>query len=432
MFCPHCGHHIVNERVAFCPYCGLKVDYTPATEQSYPQDRNFAQTGRKPKAKTWGWALAVCIVLLLVIVGVAGSIPNSPENNVISKKTEVQMITDDTYFELSGDFLQENGVFTVSLTNDNKIAFALDDSISSNYDYYSWWLFDEDHVASTNTTSFSAYTGENLSKAEPVLYYLDQKPGVYDVSVKCYTTSPDGQQVYAATYSGTVTYVGYITETYAWAYNGTVYNAQVTFRYDEYRLYRDMNTGGRAVTDYSKVASFVTYDDPTVVSLAESLLNAYGAGRDTSGQDFASFVLAFVQICFEYPPHSATMEGDKYQYGQDEYFAYPMEVIYYGMGDCEDTSVLAAALFKDLGFDAGVVIVPGHALAAVGLDQYSPGPYSPQAYEIISQQINGVTYYACETTVDTFQAIGLVTTSGDSGHLYSWYIGKDNYGFYPV
>ena len=375
---------------------------------------------------------AVCAVLILAFALLVG-VSYVNDDHTPSEKSEVQRINDNSYFELSGDFLTEDDIFTVSLTDDGKIAFTLNTDISSMYGYYSWKLFDEDqtaYVATSNSYSYAQYVGETLNKAEPTLYYLSQKPGEYDVSVDCYADS--GMQIILATYSGAVTLVGDVVKDYSWTYNGTSYTIELTFNYEEFRHYRDMNVTGRAVTNYSLTPAFVTYTDPVVEELAADLLNAYGSGRDTTGQDFASYVLSFVQICFAYPPYNSTINADKYVYGQDEYFAYPLEVLYYGMGDCEDTSILAAALYKALGFDAGVIILPGHAVAAVGLANYDPGRYSSRLYEVISVPYNGITYYACETTVDTYQGIGLITTSGDSGHLYSWYIGMYGYGLYTV
>jgi len=425
VYCPRCGSSVGDGSVNFCPSCGYYVGYVPYT-YTYAAPAAVG-SGAKKQSKA---ATAALFAVLILALAAAVSLIADVEDDLKYNKVDIQTVTEDTYFELSGDFLIEREVFTVSLTNDGKIAFALNDDISSKYDYYSWTFFDNDHVSSADTRFYVAYSGETVNKEEPVLYYLSQNVGEYSISVKCYA-GPEEERELLKTYSGTVRYSGTITKEYTWIYQGELYSAKTSFSFDEYRHYKEMNDKGRRVVDYGRVVSFVTYEDPAIVALAESIKEAYG-DRSTSDQKFAAFVLGFVQICFDYPPYSTLMGADRYQYGQEEYFAYPMETIFYGMGDCEDTSILAAALFKALGYEAGVVMIPQHAVAAVGLDSYAPGSYSSRSYEIISQTIDGVTYYACETTVNSPQGIGLISLSGDEGTPYSEYIGKSRYGFYIV
>ena len=430
MFCPHCGFSLGNDQANFCSYCGNRTNNTPLVRQEYaPKGSNdpIVQDGGngRPDNKK---IIVIFLVLAFIFVIFFNVVVSENDESEYGEK-HIQIVTTDTHFELSGDFLPEKNIFTVSLTDEGRIAFALNDNISSQYNYYSWTLYDIDHVSSTNTHFYSEYVGETINKTEPTLYYHNNDIGEYNVSVKCYIKSNE-QYVYSTTYSGTVSYVGTITEDYEWIYHGIQYSAEVSFNYDEYRSYRMMDHNSRWVTDYNKTTQFITYDDPVVVALAESLREAYDIEHDASDQSFAEFVLGFVQICFDYPPHSNSMEADKYLYGQDEYFAYPLETIFFRMGDCEDTSILAAALFKALGYEAGIIVVPGHAVAAVGLDAFTPGSYQASQYEILSKTINGTTYYACETTIKTHLGVGLISSSGINGKHYSEFIGKDKYGFY--
>lgn len=433
MFCARCGSFVKNEGAKFCYNCGYELNSYSAPSLRYRGDTEATGApavrdpgiGMSKRNKT----IAVCLVLALAMGSFIGLI-GSGYLDETGNKVEIVTLSDGMSFELSGDFLPERGILSVSLTNEGSIAFTLDDEISSKYGHFSWWFFDRDHVASVDTVRYIEYNGEFLEKNEPVLYYLSQKVGEYYVSVSC-DTKVNERYVHSVTYSGTVSYIGTIMKEYTWKYQGKEYTANTEFSYNEYRSYRDAEVLGRAVTDYKKIANFVTYQEPAVVMLAESLREAYDGG-DTTGQGFASFVLSFVQLCFKYPPSSSYMGGDKYQYGQEEYFSFPLETIFYGMGDCEDTSILAAALFKALGYSAGVIVAPGHAMAAVGLETYSEGPYSARSYEIISKNIGGMTYYACETTVSNPQGVGIVGLNGYDGHPYSEYINKRPYGFYIV
>lgn len=94
-------------------------------------------------------------------------------------------------------------------------------------------------------------------------------------------------------------------------------------------------------------------------------------------------IAKFVQDCIEYQYDSDTT-------GEDEYPRYPIETIYERQGDCEDTSILMAALLKEWGYEVGFLHLPGHiAVALRTADNYSGGDY----YEI-----NGHRYLYIEST----------------------------------
>lgn len=90
-----------------------------------------------------------------------------------------------------------------------------------------------------------------------------------------------------------------------------------------------------------------------------------------------------------------TQDVIEYQYdsdttGEDEYPRYPIETLYEGQGDCEDTVILMAALLREMGYEVGILHVPGHvAVALRTADDYSGGAY----YEI-----NGHRYLFIEST----------------------------------
>ena len=436
MLCSRCGALIDSYSARFCPRCGYELNsYTiPIHERRVPETGSApSYQTQKPKKKKGRSAVVITVaVVIMVFLGLAAlgsTIPDEETQQIPSKKTEIQEITEDTYFRLSGDFLSDLDKLSVKLTNDGKIAFTLSERLASDYESYNWKFYDNDAFASTNTYFFSPYTGDSLKKTEPVLYYLNQKAGVYDVSVDC--TTPSGEH---AAYSGTVEYFGMVEKSYKWTYGSKKYSTDVSFNYKVYLDYKNTNTKGRALTNYTKVSQFVTDEDPVITDLVSSLRTAYGAGGSNLSQDFASFILAFVQICYDYPPYSSMMSADQYQYGVKEYFAFPLETIFYGMGDCEDTSILAAALFKAAGFGAGIVILPEHAVAAVGLSSYTPASYLSSQYEllILPAEDDLLTYYACETTSDRYQAIGLISKVGSGGHPFSWYIGQNDFGLYVV
>ena len=136
-------------------------------------------------------------------------------------------------------------------------------------------------------------------------------------------------------------------------------------------------------------------------------------------------------MCFEY-------YTDDDLYGRSEYWAYPLETLYNGGGDCEDTTFLCAALYEAAGYGAGVFMVPGHAFAAVSLDTYTDSMMWGQSagFHIFTYDEGGRTYYGCETTLDVPVPAGVIsrdyTVSPDGEFLYMGQSESDLDGLYVL
>jgi len=75
--------------------------------------------------------------------------------------------------------------------------------------------------------------------------------------------------------------------------------------------------------------------------------------------------------------------------GYEVYPRYPIETLVDGVGDCEDYSILTAALLTEMGYDVVVILPPEHA--AIGLK--SSGTLTGKSYRYGENQ-----YYYVETT----------------------------------
>ena len=183
--------------------------------------------------------------------------------------------------------------------------------------------------------------------------------------------------------------------------------------------------------------------DATMKELVSSLKAAYrsvfGTAASTSNQMFADYLLSFVQYSIKYPdqisetaPHVLLDEGgigDLFLYGDTEYWAYPLETIYRGYGDCEDTSFLLASLYVNAGYACTTPTIPGHMLVCVNLDSLD---YQWNHPKYILTQLalrDGRVFYSCETAVDFTNwtsnvALGYVseTVRGDLLKLTSVYV----------
>ena len=116
--------------------------------------------------------------------------------------------------------------------------------------------------------------------------------------------------------------------------------------------------------------------------------------------DVLKFVAAFVQS-LDYTNDLATK-------GIDEYPKFPFETLYDAAGDCEDTSILLAALQLDLKFEVILLEFDQHLAVAVALPQNSVDGYYVES--------EGKKYFYIETTGNNW----------DIGQLPDHYIGSES------
>lgn len=81
----------------------------------------------------------------------------------------------------------------------------------------------------------------------------------------------------------------------------------------------------------------------------------------------------------------------------DDYPRFPSETIYADGGDCEDTSILMAAILKKMGYDVVLLQLPRHVAVGVYCD---PSDFS---YQVTSYPSNGRDYCYLETTGEGYK-----------------------------
>ncbi len=280
-------------------------------------------------------------------------------------------------------------------------------------------------------------TGGRAAVGFPVSSY-----GTYSANAVLIPLSPTVKQY---SVSGSFEYCGgdgtidsnmEFTRTYNWRDGGSEYGFSITVPYYEYLMYRCCNaenfgaytSGGK--TYYLNSADDITelaVGGPVCRALSEKLELVY-KGTDLKSADYAQFILTFVQTCFTYADDSVLYGGGRTSDGSAiDYWAFPAETVWSGCGDCEDTSILCAVLLKNAGFDSGIFLVPGHAVAAVALGGYDENGALAHytafktPYGIMKKTGDGKTYYGCETTVERSFDIGIVTRSSEvDGKTYDY------------
>lgn len=125
-------------------------------------------------------------------------------------------------------------------------------------------------------------------------------------------------------------------------------------------------------SDDRRAASFVTARDPAVLSLAKGVAGAVresgGVGGDLNLRIAMGMYQALGLYGIKYVVDPASSYADfSEQAGAVDFLQFPRQTLEYRSGDCDDLSILYAALMESVGIETAFVTVPGHILTAVAL-----------------------------------------------------------------
>ena len=308
-----------------------------------------------------------------------------------------------------------DGIFDVAYPINEKgeqqIVVTLKDDVAKDYSVFTWYVNKVTNSGNSRVGNITKTTSQNDDASRVTWTLSDKDAGTYVIGVVCKNSEWGGFMSFGpwfpwnqTSYTLKFTIDGDITKTYSWEYEGSTYTFSIDYPYSEYEKYegtsgasmekREAFADNKGNVDYSVITDFIVVNN-VIDEIQKALKEEYeSTGGTASGQGYAEFILAFVQECFGYM-------YDEVQYAQGEYFAFPMETIYSGYGDCEDTSILLAAIYESAGYDSGVFLIPGHAITAIALDSYVAGEFDTKdSVAVFSLTENGKTYYGCETTLN--------------------------------
>ena len=172
---------------------------------------------------------------------------------------------------------------------------------------------------------------------------------------------------------------------YVWNFKGRSYTVLMTIDIERYNSY-----DGKERYD---IPQLVEEGRTTLGNLTREFQNVFKRHRKWLRQDRIDFVLSFVQS-LPYTHDDATT-------GYDEFRRYAIETLIDGGGDCEDTTILVAAILRGLGEKTILIFTPGHI--ALGVSGNFTGA---------SVTYNGTQYYYCETTGTGWTVGDLPASSG--------------------
>lgn len=170
---------------------------------------------------------------------------------------------------------------------------------------------------------------------------------------------------------------------YVWNFRGRHYTILMTIDLERYNSY-----SGKERYDIPKL---VEEGRTTIGNLTREFQRTFKNNPNWSRQDRVDFVLSFVQ--------SLPYTLDDVTTGYDEFRRYAIETLIEGGGDCEDTTILVAAILRGLGEKTALIFTPGHIALGVSGD-----------FKGASLTYNNTKYYYCETT-GTGWAVGMLPAS---------------------
>ncbi|MBI4150616.1 hypothetical protein HY492_00665 [Candidatus Woesearchaeota archaeon] len=153
----------------------------------------------------------------------------------------------------------------------------------------------------------------------------------------------------------------FITRTFSWDYDNREWSLKLHFDPAGIDVYKERSR----YRDYDLFASD-PYDDLLITDLADKLRDLAREKKLSSGE-LPYFVASFVQ--------SLPYTSDDVTTPFDEYPRFPYETLVDDGGDCEDTSILAAALLQELGYGVVLLELPKHMAVGVECTEDIKGSY---------------------------------------------------------
>lgn len=175
-----------------------------------------------------------------------------------------------------------------------------------------------------------------------------------------------------------------VTQVYVWLYGRQTWEWTLSTPISVYAEYLDRDRMGAPIAHVNMAKDQA--DDLYIDQMVQKINDAAVQKKLTFVQK-VNFVAAFVQSL----PYTA----DTVVLPADDYPLYPLETLFKRGGDCEDTSILVAALLDALGYDAALLYLWDAQHMAVGV---SLGSYTGTYYEH-----EGKKYFYLETTGDGWQ-----------------------------
>ena len=174
-----------------------------------------------------------------------------------------------------------------------------------------------------------------------------------------------------------------VNASYAWEYQGNQWTLTISISESLLKYYRGLDRVPSE--DYYSLYVTHPYDDEYIEGIVEKF-SEIAVEKGYSELPVVNLLISFVQ--------SLPYTLDNVTTGFDEYARYSVETLADGGGDCEDTSLLTAALLNSMNHPVVLIGLPDH----MAVDVPASGAYYPY---------NGSRYYYLETTGEGWELGGI-------------------------
>lgn len=178
---------------------------------------------------------------------------------------------------------------------------------------------------------------------------------------------------------------------YEWKYNGYTFSTQLSLSKEKDAYYQGLGHSNLNLVKYATDS----YNRKVVAEIAG------GIKQQAESLGFTNYETMMMAASFVQELPYVT---DKESLGELEYVRYPIETLADGEGDCEDKSILLAALLRELGCEVVIMEFPNHA--AVGVEAERDDAYGSYA------NYGGKKYFYLESTVSGWE-LGEIPTEYD-------------------
>ena len=175
---------------------------------------------------------------------------------------------------------------------------------------------------------------------------------------------------------------GTVSRTYQWLFQEKYFTLTHRFSLERYRYFQAQPR----IVSYSEYSAYVTdANDDAELALLVSDLEQQALSASLNVWEKLNLIIAFVQS-LPYVPEAG------------EYARYPLETLIDQKGDCEDSSILTAAILHQMGYPVVLLVFLPEQHIATGISVVPPKSGNYRSY-----RYGGRDYYYVETTCEGWE-----------------------------